>query len=53
MSALSNRILLATDVSENTALAIRAVVDLSRKGGSELHLVHVLHGVCLSGKCGA
>ncbi len=35
------RILVATDGSEGAALAVRAAADLSRKTGSELHLVHV------------
>jgi nucleotide-binding universal stress UspA family protein len=41
MSGLPGRILLATDGSEDAALAARATADLSRKGGSELHVVHV------------
>ena len=41
MSGFPSRILLATDGSEDAALAARAAADLSRKGGSELHVVHV------------
>lgn len=36
------RILLATDGSEDAALAARAAVDLSKEAGSELHVVHAL-----------
>src|SRR3712207_9352255 len=35
------RILVATDGSEGAHLAVRAAADLSRKTGSELHVVHV------------
>ncbi len=45
MSVLPGRILLATDGSEDAALATRAAVELSKKGGSELHLVHVWRDV--------
>jgi nucleotide-binding universal stress UspA family protein len=45
MSVLLSRILLATDGSEDAALATRAAVDISRKGGSELHLVHIWRDV--------
>jgi nucleotide-binding universal stress UspA family protein len=45
MSVLPSRILLATDGSEDAALATRAAVDISRKGGSELHLVHIWRDV--------
>jgi nucleotide-binding universal stress UspA family protein len=38
-------ILLATDGLENTTLAARAAVDLAKKGGAELHIVHVWHTV--------
>jgi nucleotide-binding universal stress UspA family protein len=37
---LPTRILLATDGSEDAALALRAAVDLSTRTGSELHVVH-------------
>lgn len=40
---LINRILLATDGSEDAALAARAATDLSRKTGAELHVAHVWH----------
>ncbi|HJQ28063.1 MAG TPA: universal stress protein [Rubrobacter sp.] len=39
------RILLATDGSEDAALASRAAVDLATKTGSGLEIVHVWHGV--------
>ena len=41
MSGFPSTILLATDGSEDAALAARAAADLSRKGSSELHVVHV------------
>jgi nucleotide-binding universal stress UspA family protein len=37
------KILLATDGSEDAALAARAAVDLSRRTGAELHAAHVYH----------
>lgn len=40
MSNLPAKILVATDGSEDAALAARAAADLSTKAGSELHLVH-------------
>ncbi len=40
---LINRILLATDGSEDAVLAARAATDLSRKTGAELHVAHVWH----------
>lgn len=45
MESLPTRILLATDGSEDADLAARAAVDLSRKTGSELHVVHAWHTV--------
>ena len=45
MNNLPTRVLLATDGSEDAALAARAAVDLSNKAGSELHVVHVWHDV--------
>jgi nucleotide-binding universal stress UspA family protein len=39
------KILLATDGSEDAALAARAAADMARKTGSELHVVHAWHGV--------
>lgn len=41
MSGLPTKILLATDGSEDAALALRAAVDLSAMSESELHVVHV------------
>jgi nucleotide-binding universal stress UspA family protein len=40
MSHFPTKILLATDGSEDAALALRAAVDLSTRTGSELHVVH-------------
>lgn len=42
MTDFPTRILLATDGSEDAALAARAAADLSERAGSELHIVHVL-----------
>src|SRR5215210_4113856 len=42
MEAFPAKILLATDGSEDAALAVRAAANLSEKACSELHLVHVL-----------
>jgi nucleotide-binding universal stress UspA family protein len=42
VNALLRRILLATDGSEDAALAARAAGEISEGTGSELHLVHVL-----------
>ena len=42
MSALPDKILLATDGSEDAALAARIAADLSTRAGSELHVIHVL-----------
>jgi nucleotide-binding universal stress UspA family protein len=41
MSRFPEKILLATDGSEDAALALNAAVDLSARAGSELHVVHV------------
>lgn len=41
MSAFPAKILLATDGSEDSALAAQAAVDLSNETGTELHVVHV------------
>lgn len=41
MSVFPARILLATDGSEDSAVAMRAAVDLSNETDAELHLVHV------------
>lgn len=40
MSVFPTKVLLATDGSEDAALASRAAVDLSRRAGAELHVVH-------------
>ncbi len=45
MNAFPTRILVATDGSEDGYLATRAAIDLSQKGGSELHVVHVWHDI--------
>src|SRR5215207_2777963 len=42
MEGFPAKILLATDGSEDAALAARAAADLSERAGSELHIVHVL-----------
>jgi nucleotide-binding universal stress UspA family protein len=39
------KVLLATDGLENTTLAAQAAVDLAKKGGAELHVVHAWHTV--------
>ena len=41
MSAFPAKILVATDGSEDAALAVRAAVDLSKETGAGLHVVHV------------
>ncbi|MEJ7819668.1 MAG: universal stress protein [Rubrobacteraceae bacterium] len=45
MSVFPTRILLATDGSEDAALARRAAVDLASRSGSELHVIHVWQDV--------
>src|SRR5215204_5693 len=45
MSMLPEKILLATDGSEDAARATEAASDLARKSGAELHVVHVWHDV--------
>ncbi len=40
MSIFPTRILLATDGSEEAALAAKTAVDIAQKTGSELHVVH-------------
>lgn len=45
MSEFPTKILLATDGSEDAAQATEAAVDLAKKSGSELHVVHVWHDV--------
>ncbi len=41
MSIFPTKILLATDGSEEAALAARTAIDIADKTGSELHVVHV------------
>ena len=41
MSTFPTKILLATDGSEEAALAARTAIDIADKTGSELHVVHV------------
>ena len=43
MSTFPAKILLATDGSEDSALAARAAIDLCNETGAELHVVHVVH----------
>jgi nucleotide-binding universal stress UspA family protein len=45
LNGFPDKVLLATDGLESTALASRAAVDLAKAGGAELHLVHVWHTV--------
>jgi nucleotide-binding universal stress UspA family protein len=45
MSVLPERILLATDGSEDAARAAEAASDLAKRSGAELHVVHVWHDV--------
>ena len=45
MDGYPEKVLLATDGLKNTALAARAAADLAKKGGAELHVVHVWHTV--------
>lgn len=45
MNSVPNKILLATDGSEDAALAARAAIDLSGKTGAELHVVHAWQSV--------
>jgi nucleotide-binding universal stress UspA family protein len=41
MNGFPEKVLLASDGLESTSLAARAAVDLAKKGGAELHVVHV------------
>jgi nucleotide-binding universal stress UspA family protein len=41
MSNFPAKILVATDGSEDAALAVQAAVDLSNETGADLHVVHV------------
>ncbi len=45
MYSFPNKILLATDGSEDADLAARAAIELSNRTASELHVVHVWHDV--------
>ena len=45
MNGFPEKILLATDGLVSTATAARAAIDLAKKGGAELHVVHVWHTV--------
>jgi nucleotide-binding universal stress UspA family protein len=45
MSAFPERILLATDGSEDAVRATEAASDLAQRSGAELHVVHVWHDV--------
>ena len=43
MEGFPEKILLATDGLVSMGVAARAAVDLTEKGGAELHVVHVWH----------
>ena len=43
VSTFPTRIQLATDGSEDAALAARAAVDLSNRAGSKLYVIHAWH----------
>lgn len=45
MNRFPTKILLATDGSEDAAQATTAAVDIAKRSGSELHLIHVWHDV--------
>ena len=45
MNGFPEKVLLATDGLENTTFAARAAVDLAKKGGAELYVIHVWHTV--------
>jgi nucleotide-binding universal stress UspA family protein len=45
MNSFPNKILLATDGSEDADLAAQAAIELSNRTASELHVVHVWHDV--------
>jgi nucleotide-binding universal stress UspA family protein len=45
MNGFPEKVLLATDGLENTTFAARAAVDLAKKGGAELHVIHVWHTI--------
>ena len=43
MSGFPNKILVATDGSNDAALAVRVATNMSAKAGSKLHVVHAWH----------
>jgi nucleotide-binding universal stress UspA family protein len=45
MNQLPDKVLLATDGSEDAASAARAASDICTEAGSELHLIHVWHTI--------
>ena len=45
MDRFPSTLVLATDGSENTAQAARAAIDIARRRGSKIYLVHVWHDV--------
>jgi nucleotide-binding universal stress UspA family protein len=45
LNGFPEKVLLASDGLESSALAARAAVDLAKGGGAELHVVHVWHTV--------
>jgi nucleotide-binding universal stress UspA family protein len=45
VNGFPEKVLLASDGLESSALASRAAVDLAKEGGAELHVVHVWHTV--------
>jgi nucleotide-binding universal stress UspA family protein len=45
VNGFPEKVLLASDGLESSALASRAAVDLAKGGGAELHVVHVWHTV--------
>jgi nucleotide-binding universal stress UspA family protein len=45
MNGFSNKVLLATDGSEDAVLAARAAIDLTGESGAELHVVHAWQSV--------
>lgn len=45
VSVIPKKVLLATDGSEDAALATRAAVDIANGAGAELHVVHAWHSV--------
>jgi nucleotide-binding universal stress UspA family protein len=45
MNGFSNKVLLATDGSEDAVLAARAAIDPTGESGAELHVVHAWQSV--------